>query len=468
MTDLLDGRETEALAARFPDEFTFGVASSAYQIEGAVNEDGRGPSIWDRFSHEPGRTTNGENGDVACDHYHRLDEDLDLMRSLGVDAYRFSVSWPRVLPEGVGRVNERGLAFYERLVDGLLERGIRPVLTLYHWDLPQALQDRGGWTDPAAASWFADYAGLLAGRLGDRVATWLTLNEPQVFAFTGYARGRHAPGLTDWPTALRVSHVALAAHVAGAARIREAVPGARIGIALDLNHVVPATDAEADVEAARRHRALQQDWFLDPLHGRGFPEIALQAHTAAGHLDGLRLPDPGRGELDFIGVNYYTREVVAADPGTQFGLRLVAIDGRPRTTMGWEIHPNGLRQVLHRLQETYDPPAIMVTENGADFSEPEPGVGGGQAVDDRERSAYLAAHIAAAAQALHEGARLAGYFAWSLLDNYEWEKGYRQRFGIVHVDYTTQRRRVKASGAWYRSLLAARAEARANVRVSGG
>jgi beta-glucosidase len=454
VTELLEAANVQALAARFPADFTFGVASSAYQIEGAVDEDGRGPSIWDRFSHQPGRTANGETGDVACDHYHRLDEDLDLMQSLGVDAYRFSVSWPRVLPEGVGRVNPPGMAFYERLVDGLLERGIRPVLTLYHWDLPQALQERGGWTNPAAADWFAAYAGLMAERLGDRVATWVTLNEPQVFAFTGYARGRHAPGMTDWPTALRVSQMALAAHAAGAARIRAAAPGASIGIALDLNHVVPASDSVADLQAALRHRALQQDWFLDPLFGRGFPDVALRAHADAGHLDGLRLVEPEPGDLDFIGLNYYTREVVDADAEAPFGFGFVRADGVARTTMGWELHPDGLRQVLHRLQDTYDPPAIMVTENGAAF--PEDGLTDGQTVDDRERSAYLAEHIGAAAQALEEGVRLTGYFAWSLLDNYEWAQGYGQRFGLVHVDYTSLQRTMKASGRWYRSLLAAR------------
>jgi beta-glucosidase len=455
VTGVLDVADLRALAARFPADFTFGVASSAYQIEGAVNEDGRGPSIWDRFSHEPGRTANGETGDVACDHYHRLAEDLDLMRDLGVDAYRFSVSWPRVLPEGTGRVNEAGVAFYERLVDGLLERGIRPVLTLYHWDLPLALHERGGWTEPAAAEWFAAYAGLMAERLGDRVATWVTLNEPQVFAFTGYARGQHAPGMTDWPMALRASQVALAAHATGSERIRGAAPDARIGIALDLNHVVPATDSEADLRAATRHRALQQDWFLDPLFGRGFPEAAMQAHTEAGHLDGLQLSEPPPASLDFIGLNYYTREVVRADQAAPFGFRFGGANGAPRTTMGWEVHPDGLRQVLHWLQDMYAPPSIMVTENGAAFSEAPPA--NGQTVDDRERSAYLATHIAAAAQALDEGVPLAGYFAWSLLDNFEWAKGYEQRFGIVHVDYATLERTLKASGAWYRSLLAARA-----------
>jgi beta-glucosidase len=451
VTEPRESAGVAALAGRFPAHFVFGVASSAYQIEGAVAEDGRGPSVWDRFSHEPGRTANGETGDVACDHYHRLDEDLDLMQELGLDAYRFSVSWPRILPEGTGRVNEAGLAFYERLVDGLLGRGIRPVLTLYHWDLPLALHDRGGWTAPAAGGWFADYAALVAARLGDRVTTWVTLNEPQVFTFTGYARGSHAPGYTDWPAAVQASANALAAHAAAAERIRAEVPRARIGIALDLNHVVPATDTAADRQAAARHRALQQEWFLDPLFGRGFPEIALAAHAAAGHLNGLPLPEPAEGTLDFIGLNYYTREIVAADAGAPFGFRVLPA-GASSTTMGWEVHPDGLREVVHWLQDTYDAPSIVITENGAAFSEAESN--GGQPIDDPDRTDYLAAHIEAAARAVEEGVRLDGYFAWSLLDNFEWAYGYAKRFGIVHVDYDTQLRTPKRSALWYRDLIA--------------
>jgi beta-glucosidase len=459
MTELIDAQAARLaglaeLAAGFPPGFVFGVASSAYQIEGAVNEDGRGPSIWDAFSHQPGRTANGETGDVACDHYHRWAEDLDLMRGLGVDAYRFSVSWPRVLPDGTGHVNQRGLGFYDRLVDALLERHIDPVLTLYHWDLPQALQERGGWASPAAAEWFAGYAAVLADRLGDRVGTWVTLNEPQVFAFTGHARGRHAPGIAHWPIALRVADNALAAHAAAAARIRSAVPRARIGVALDLNRVEPATDSEADQQAALRHRALQQDWFLDPLFGRGYPEVALQAHARAGHLDDLALATPPHGELDFIGLNYYTRELVSADADAPFGFRVTGANGVRHTTMGWEIRPDGLRQVLRWLHATYAPAAIVVTENGAAFAEPDPL--DGQPVDDAERRAYLADHVTAAAQAVAEGVPLTGYFAWSLLDNFEWAEGYGQRFGIVRVDYTTLRRSLKASGTWYGSLLAAR------------
>jgi beta-glucosidase len=458
VTELREGdlvARAAGLAGRFPPGFLFGVASSAYQIEGAAAEDGRGPSIWDRFSHEPGRTANGETGDVATDHYHRLDEDLDLMRSLGVEAYRFSVSWPRVLPAGTGPVNEPGLAFYDRLVDGLLERGITPVLTLYHWDLPDALQARGGWTNPAAIGWFAEYAAQVVSRLGDRVSRWVTLNEPQVFTFTGYARGRHAPGHEDWPMALQASAIALQAHGAAADRVRDAVPGARIGVSLDMNHVVPATGSDDDERAARVHRAVQQEWFLDPLFGRGFPELALQAHRAAGHLSGvheLAAPMPDGHRLDFIGLNYYTREVIAADADALFGYRVVQVPV-PRTTMGWEVHPDGLRQVALWLQSTYRPGSIMVTENGAAFPEP-PSLDGDE-LEDVERVDYLASHIAAAARALEEGVPLEGYFAWSLLDNFEWEKGIGQRFGIVHVDYATLQRRPKASAGWYAALMKA-------------
>ncbi|HET6379593.1 MAG TPA: family 1 glycosylhydrolase, partial [candidate division Zixibacteria bacterium] len=274
--------DTAALAARFPRGFAWGVSTSAYQIEGAVAEDGRGPSIWDVFSHQPGRVRHGDHGDVACDHYHRAEADLDLMAALGVRAYRFSVAWPRVLPDGVGAVNAPGLDFYERLVEGLLARGIRPVLNLYHWDLPQALQARGGWGHPDAAAWFADYASVVAGRLGDRVAHWITINEPQVFAFTGHADGRHAPGLRDWPTALRVADAALRAHAAAAERIRAHASGARVGVALDLNLVQPATASDEDAAAAARQMAVRQRWFLDPLFGRGYPVEAVALHEAAG------------------------------------------------------------------------------------------------------------------------------------------------------------------------------------------
>jgi beta-glucosidase len=447
--------DTVALARRFPPGFTWGVATSAYQIEGAADEDGRGPSIWDTFCHEPGRTENGETGDVAADHYHRLDEDLDLLQALGVGAYRFSVSWPRVLPSGTGRPNEAGLAFYDRLVDGLIVRGIRPMLTLYHWDLPQALYARGGWTNPEIVEWFADYAALLAERFGSRVTEWLTLNEPQVFSFTGHAHGVHAPGVQDWPTALRVADGALRAHAAAVPRVRAVAPAARIGAALNVNAVDAASDSEADVAAAARHSAINHGWFLDPLFGRGYPDLALEAHRAAGHLDQLELAPPPAGDLDFLGLNYYTREVIASDPDALFGTGWAATPGVERTTMGWEVHPDGMRQVLTRLYREYAPADIQVTENGAAYPEAEPGADG--RVADEQRRSYLERHVAATAQAMAEGVPISAYYVWSFLDNFEWAKGFGQRFGIVHVDYTTLRRTVKQSGAWYASLIRAAA-----------
>jgi beta-glucosidase len=458
VTDLMDlparpAPEVAGLAGRFPAGFTWGVATSAYQIEGAANADGRAPSIWDTFSHEPGRVENGETGDVASDHYHHLSEDLDLLVRLGVSAYRFSVSWPRVLPVGVGAANEPGLAFYDRLVDGLLERQIEPMLTLYHWDLPQALQDRGGWTNPDMVEWFADYAGLLADRFGDRVTHWLTLNEPQVFAFTGNAHGVHAPGLRDWPTALRVADVALRAHAAAGSRIRAAAPSARIGASINVNFVDPASDGEADRAAAARHSALNHGWFLDPLFGRGYPSLAMEAHAAAGHLDDLDLPPPPAGDLDFLGLNYYTREVIASDPSAPFGTTGAAVPDVERTTMGWEVYPDGLRQVLLRLHRDYAPPAILVTENGAAFPDPEPDRDG--PVPDDQRRRFLERHVSATADAMAQGVPVSGFYVWSLLDNFEWAKGYSQRFGIVHVDYATLRRTLKGSGEWYASLVRA-------------
>jgi beta-glucosidase len=446
--------DTIELASRFPPGFSWGLATSAYQIEGAATDDGRGPSIWDTFSHEPGRVERGETGDVASDHYHHLDEDLDLLARIGVGAYRFSVSWPRVLPKGTGEPNEPGLAFYDRLVDGLLERHIRPMLTLYHWDLPQALQDRGGWTNPEMVGWFADYAGLLADRFGGRVGEWLTLNEPQVFAFLGHANGIHAPGLDDWPMALRVADAALRAHAAAVARIREVAPSARVGAAINVNFVDPASDTDADRAAARLHSAVNHGWFLDPLFGRGYPELALEAHAAAGHLDALSLEPPPSGDLDFLGLNYYTRETIAADPAAPFGIAGVRRRGVERTTMDWEVHPDGLRQVLLRLQHEYAPSDIRVTENGAAF--PESGPDGTGRVRDDERRAFLERHVAATADAIGEGVPVSGYYVWSFLDNFEWAKGFGQRFGIVHVDYDTLRRTLKDSGAWYASLIKAR------------
>lgn len=440
------------LAARFPADFSWGFAASAYQIEGAADEDGRGRSIWDTFARVPGAVADGQSGDVACDHYHRFGEDVALMALLGAKAYRFSVSWPRVQPDGTGPANERGLEFYDRLVDALLAAGVQPLVNLFHWDLPQALQDRGGFANPEIIDRFAEYAWLAATRLHDRVTDWMIFNEPAVFAFLGHADGIHAPGIRDWPTALRVADNELRAHAAAAAAIRAHVSGARIGIAFDVNQVVPATDSDRDRRAAAEWSSGRDAWFLDPLFGRGYPQLGLEAHAAAGHLAGVELSDPPAGDLDYLGLNYYRRDPVKALSDRPFDSTIEARAGIEQTLMGWEVAPDGLRDVLLELHREYAPREIVITENGAaypDTLDPD-----GRVHDDL-RVAYLARHIAAAADALAAGVPLTGYHAWSLLDNYEWSLGYTRRFGLVHVDFETQRRTPKASAEWYARLIAA-------------
>ena len=443
------------LASRFPPGFAWGAATAAYQIEGSPRADGRTPSIWDTFSHTPGRTLNGETGDVACDHYRRWRDDLDLMADLGLRAYRFSISWPRVQPDGSGPGNVAGLDFYDRLVDGLLERGIEPWVTLYHWDLPQPIEDRGGWTSSEVVDRFAEYAGIVARRLGDRVASWITLNEPRTFSLMGYGTGRHAPGRMGWAGALRAVHHTHLAHAAGVEVVRAAVPGARVGICHDIAHLEPGSDSAEDLAAVIRYDGAMHRWFLDPTFGRGYPADLVAWYAGLGHLDGIDLAEVADAPpIDFLAVNYYRRErIVAASPEPTWGIGARVLPARgDHTANGWEIHPDGLRATLARVAHEYGPPAIAVTENGATF-EDVPGADG--SVDDSARVGYLASHIDAAAAAIAEGVPLIGYFAWSLLDNYEWALGYSTRFGIVHVDFASQRRTIKASGNWYRSLLAA-------------
>jgi beta-glucosidase len=441
-----------ALAARFPKEFGWGFAASAYQIEGAATEDGRGRSIWDTFSRIPGAIADGQTGDVACDHYHRYREDIELMAGLGAKTYRFSVSWSRVQPEGTGAVNERGLGFYDRLVDTVLAAGITPLVNLFHWDLPQGLQDRGGFADPGIVAAFADYAGLVAKRLGDRVSDWMTCNEPAVFSFLGHADGIHAPGLQDWPTALRVADNELRAHAAAVAAIRSRVSPARIGLAFDMNQVVPATDSELDRRAAAQWSAARDAWFLDPLFGRGYPKLGLEAHGAAGHLRGVELADPPPGDLDYLGLNYYRRDAVSARSERAFDWTMDARPDTEQTQMGWEVAPDGLRDVLLTLHREYAPREIVITENGAAYPD---AVDPDGRIRDANRTQYLARHIAAAGEAIAAGVPLTGYHAWSVLDNYEWSLGYTRRFGLIHVDFETQARTLKDSARWYGSLIAA-------------
>jgi beta-glucosidase len=440
------------LARRFPADFTWGFAASAYQIEGAAAEDGRGPSIWDTFARQPGAIADGSTGDVACDHYHRYADDVRLMAELGARTYRFSVSWPRIMPTGTGAVNQPGLDFYGRLVDALLAAGIVPLLNLFHWDLPQALQDRGGFAKPQVADWFTDYATVLARNLGDRVKHWMTLNEPAVFAYLGHADGIHAPGLRDWPTAIRVADNELRAHAGATHAIHELVAGSRVGVAFDVNQVAPATDSERDRIAAAQWSAARDAWFLDPLFGRGYPAAGLEAHRSAGHLEGVDLTDPPAGNLDYLGLNFYRRDSVFAKSDRPFDFEIGAVPGSEQTQMGWHVAPDGLRDTLIDLHQRYAPREIVVTENGAAY--PDTLDSDGRVRDERRRD-YLARHVAAVADARDAGVPITGYHAWSFMDNYEWSLGYSRRFGVIHVDYATQRRTPKESARWYQRLIAA-------------
>ena len=444
-------RDPARLARAFPADFTWGFATSAYQIEGAAAEDGRGTSIWDTFSRQAGSIADGSNGDIACDHYHRYAEDVRLMADLGARAYRFSTSWARVLPTGTGAINQPGLDFYQRLVDALLGAGVQPLINLFHWDLPQALQDRGGFANPQVVDWFTDYAALVASTLGDRVKDWMTFNEPAVFAFLGHADGIHAPGLRDWPTAIRVADNELRAHASAGRAIRGLVDGAKVGVAFDVNQVAAATESERDRVAASRWSSARDAWFLDPLFGRGYPALGLEAHREAGHLDGVELTEPPAGDLDYLGLNYYRRDSVRAQSDRAFDWEIGAVEGSEQTQMDWHVAPDGLRDTLLDLHRTYAPREIVVTENGAAY--PDAVDPDGQ-VHDADRLAYLSRHVAAAAEALGAGVPLTGYHVWSLLDNYEWSLGYSRRFGLVHVDFDNQRRTPKDSARWYQRLIA--------------
>ena len=449
-----DEAEVGALASRFPGSFAFGAATAAYQVEGSVAADGRGPSIWDTFSHTPGKTRNGDTGDVACDHYRRWASDLDLMAELGLRSYRFSIAWPRIQPSGRGAPNGAGLDFYDRLVDGLLERGIEPWATLYHWDLPQALEDIGGWTDAAIADRLAEYASIVAGRLGDRVTRWITLNEPRTHAFIGHAVGRHAPGRRGWTGALRAAHHSHLAHFAAARAIRAAASGVRVGICHDVADLVAGTSDAGDVEAATRQDGAMHRWFLGPTFGHGYPADMVAWYSEHRLLDGIDLAAVMPAEpIDFLAVNYYRRErIVAAPVRPEWGIGARVLDGvGEHTGNGWEVWPDGLRAVLARIHAEYGPIELAVTENGATFPDAMAADG---SVDDVDRRRYLERHIGALADARDAGVPVNAYFVWSLLDNFEWGEGYGHRFGIVHVDFGTQRRTVKASGRWYADLLA--------------
>ena len=436
-----------------PADFRWGASTAAYQIEGAVHEDGRGPSVWDVFAARPGAVRDGHTGAVACDHYHRYAEDIALMRGLGLDGYRFSIAWPRIQPTGSGPVNAAGLDFYDRLVDALLAAGITPLPTLFHWDLPQALEDTGGWLDRDTAYRFAEYAALVADRLGDRVPAWITLNEPFVHMVYGYALGIHAPGRALMLDALPAAHHQLLGHGLAATVLRER--GLAVMIANNLTPVRPATDDPADVAAATAYDALHNRLFTDPLLLGRYPDLS--AFGLAEDLGGCVLPGdleliaaPG---LDGLGVNYYnpTRIAAPTDPGLPF--TEAPIDGVPRTAFDWPVVPDGLRELLVGLRDRYGAalPPVTITENGCSVAD-EPAADG--TVQDQPRIDYLTGHLDALAAAVAEGVDVRGYYTWSLLDNFEWAEGFSQRFGLVHVDFDTQRRTPKASYAWYRDLIA--------------
>jgi beta-glucosidase len=435
--------------------FRLGAATAAYQVEGGVREGGRGDSIWDDFCRLPGAVAGGHSGEVACDHYRRWRSDLDLMAALGLESYRFSIAWPRVQPEGRGRLNARGVAFYRRLAEGLLERGIEPVATLYHWDLPSARQDAGGWAARDTAERFAEYAALMADRLGDVVTQWITHNEPWVVAFLGHAEGVKAPGIRDWVTALRVSHHLLLSHGLAVRALRGGGgPDARVGITLNLAPVHAASESVADVAAAARLDGHLNRWFLDPVLRGEYPrDMAELFERCYGPLDVVHDGDLDliATPLDFLGVNYYMPKRVRDEP-RRAPLGLVEAGPRPPlTAMGWEVDADGLHQLLLRLRRDYGDIPVYITENGAAFDGEEVVDG---CVDDPERVAYLRDHLAAVERAVEDGVDVRRYYAWSLLDNFEWEHGYSKRFGIIHVDYETQRRTPKRSGLWYRDYIA--------------
>jgi beta-glucosidase len=444
------------MSGDFSKDFIWGTATASYQIEGAVNEDGRGPSIWDIFSHTPGKTFNGDTGDIACDHYHRWPQDLNLLKELGVQAYRFSIAWPRVFPEGTGPLNEKGLDFYDQLVNALLEANITPFVTLYHWDLPQALQETGGWANRKTVEAFTTYVEAVARRLGDRVKNWITHNEPWVVAYAGNLQGRHAPGLKNLATATQVSHNLLLSHGRSVPILRSLSPGSEVGITLNLYPAYPNSAAADDQLVATRYDGYLNRWFLDPLYKQSYPEDLWNFYGAsapkveAGDLAEIATP------TDFLGINYYspvyTRAVPLEVSPLGFALRSreeAQAAGFEVTEMDNVVAPEAFLDLLTRVQRDYNPTKIYITENGVSFRDE---LREGK-VDDPRRVNYLKVHIEAVKQAIQQGVPIEGYFEWSLLDNFEWAHGYSKRFGLVYVDYATQQRIPKSSFYWYKQLI---------------
>ena len=437
----------------FPSDFVWGAATAAFQIEGAADTDGRGESIWDRFCRTPGKVANGDTGDRACDHYHRWPEDLDLMASLGVGAYRFSVAWPRIQPDGRGAANRKGIDFYRRLVEGMLERGITPLATLYHWDLPQRLQDDGGWASREIVDHYVDYARLVFDGLGDLVDCWITHNEPWVTSFLGYGYGVKAPGVADWSQALAAAHHALLSHGRAVNAFRADGGRGEIGITLDLTHVT------GEAEAARRLDGHRNRWFLDPVLRGGYPADLVELYEErVGPLEFVLPRDLEEiaAPIDFLGVNFYQPAVVRlSSTDGPLALEQVPWDG-PRTAMGWTVEPSSLTELLLRLKRDYGEVPLVITENGASYDDPE--LDGQAVIEDPQRVAFLRGHVEAVERAVEAGVDVRGYYVWSLLDNFEWEHGYDRRFGIVAVNFENLKRTPKRSALWYRDLIARHAE----------
>lgn len=445
----------------FPDGFIWGTATSSHQIEGGTDEDGRGESIWDRFAATPGKIADNSNASIACDHYHLWREDIERMKWLGLDAYRFSIAWPRIIPDGSGTVSKAGLDFYDALVDGLLESGITPFVTLYHWDLPQALQDRGGWGARQTAEAFVEYTDAVSIRLGDRVRHWTTHNEPWCIATLGHEEGHHAPGHRDAPEALRVAHHVMLSHGWATQVLRRNVPEAKVGITLNLVPAEPlSSDDSGDQDAARWFDGFFNRWFLDPLFRGHYPEDAIADRVHRGHLEAPELPFLHAGDLeaisvpvDFLGVNYYSRVVMRAGDNGGPEAQTMAPE-EDLTDMGWEVYPQGLHDLLVRVNRDYGPRRIYITENGAAYSD---GPDDNGHIPDTRRIDYLQSHFAAAHRAIADGVPLHGYFIWSLLDNFEWAHGYDRRFGLYWVDFETRQRLPKDSAFWYHDVIATNA-----------
>jgi len=437
---------------KIPENFLWGTATCAYQIEGAVKEDGRGESIWDVFSHTPGKTLNGDTGDVACDHYHRWPEDLQLMKLLGIKAYRFSIAWPRILPEGRGRVNQPGLDFYSRLVDGILEAGITPMATLYHWDLPSALD--GGWLNRSVVDAFTEYTDLVARLLGDRVKYWFTINEPWCASHLSYTIGEHAPGMKDRSKGILAAHHILLAHGAAVKELRSSVPDSQVGIVLNMSPIHNDPDAPVSEDEIRFADGEFIRWFADPVYGRGYPQDVLADYVRMGVLESPEpsFIKPGDMELiaqetDLLGINYYTRQFVSAAPAEVLAAKRANL---PKTDFGWEVYPDGLCELLERMHREYQPKQLMITENGASYADGPDEFG---KIHDQRRIDYLESHIAAICRSIRAGIPVTAYLQWSLMDNFEWSKGYSERFGIIYVDFKTQKRFIKDSGYWYRDQI---------------